>query len=1108
MFNGWFLPRDIALSHCLQFHHNPLLVVLSYLVAAFAAYTAFDLIECVRNAATVKARRLWLATASVSMGLGIWAMHFIAILAVEMPMPIGYDIKVTAVSAGFAVLASCVAFSLAGSFRKRPILFLAGLVLGGGIALMHYVGMTALRMPAHIYYNPWLFVLSAVVAVALSTAALYAISGLPRLMKGRPLLSRLIVSAVMGFAIVLMHYTGMFATFFYPDSAALKAGLFFNSSVMAGAISVIALLIGGLALIAAMFENNRKQAQDFTAALIDSLPGFFALLDHAGCFTRWNTNLATLTGLSNEQLRGLDARAIAVEKDRDVLRAKIGEVFVRGFAALEFGVINQSGEVRAVHWRGRTITYEGRLYLLAIGLDMTEARAAEARIQESEDRFRTIFNAVNDGIIVYDVGTAAYIDANPRLCNMFGCTREEFLELNLSDLLTGVSPYTLEDAAPLLKGMGWDETLTFEWHCKARDGHNFWAEVSFRRAMFAARAVLLATTRNITERKRTEDALRASEVKYRNLFESTRDAIMIVEPSSGRFLSANPGTMKLFGAKDEEEFISHKPWDYSPESQPDGRESLEKAQEMIETTMRVGSHLFEWTHKRVDGTEFSADVLLTRVMDGEQTLIYATVRDVTERKRVEEQITRMARYDILTGLANRGCFVDALEQAIARARRSANSFAVLYLDLDHFKDVNDTLGHPVGDLLLRAAAERLRTSVRKVDTVARFGGDEFAVILTDIEDLADAAHVSDRILDAIGHPIFLDELVAAAGVVAGKIVKAVSESFLIEGNEIRSGASVGIAVYGPDAPDAETVLSHADVALYRAKSEGRGTYCFFTAAMDTEVRARVRMSAELREAVTSDQLFLMYQPQVEIDTGRIVGLEALVRWHHPSRGVMWPGRFIPAAERNGLIVPLGHWVLHEACRQIKRWLDAGIAPPLIAVNLSGVQFKMPLQLEDDIAAILAESGLPARFLELELTESVLMIAAREHNDLLLRLRKLGHRIAIDDFGTGYSSLDYLRRFPVDRIKIARNFIADIGIVLGDDAIVRAALGLARELGIEVVVEGVESAAQIELLKEWGCRIVQGYYFARPLPVPEITALLRIGKIAPANADLVEIAAPV
>ena len=485
-------------------------------------------------------------------------------------------------------------------------------------------------------------------------------------------------------------------------------------------------------------------------------------------------------------------------------------------------------------------------------------------------------------------------------------------------------------------------------------------------------------------------------------------------------------------------------------------------------------------------------MLLTRAVSGDETLIYATVRDVTERKRAEELITRMARYDILTGLSNRGFFVDALEQAIARARRSAKSFAVLYLDLDHFKDVNDTLGHPVGDLLLRAAAERLRTTVRKVDTVGRFGGDEFAVILTDIADLADAALVSDRILDAIGQPIFLHESVAAAGVVAGKIVKAVSESFLIQGNEILSGASVGIAVFGPDPPDAETVLSHADVALYRAKSEGRGTYCFFTDAMDTDVRARVSMNAELREAIASDQLFLMYQPQVEIDTGRIVGLEALVRWQHPKRGVVRADQFIPAAERSGLIVALGHWVIREACRQTKQWLDAGIAPPLIAVNLSGVQFKRPLDLENDIAAILEESGLPPKLLELELTESVLKEVSQEHNDVLLRLRKMGLRIAIDDFGSGYSSLNYLRLYPADRIKIAQTFIRDIGREPGNDAIVRAAIGLAHELGMKVVVEGVETAAQVGLLKAWGCRIVQGYYFAKPLGVPEVAALLRAG----------------
>jgi EAL domain-containing protein (putative c-di-GMP-specific phosphodiesterase class I) len=261
------------------------------------------------------------------------------------------------------------------------------------------------------------------------------------------------------------------------------------------------------------------------------------------------------------------------------------------------------------------------------------------------------------------------------------------------------------------------------------------------------------------------------------------------------------------------------------------------------------------------------------------------------------------------------------------------------------------------------------------------------------------------------------------------------------------------------------------------------------------------MSTELRDAIASNQFFLMYQPQVDIDTGRILGLEALVRWRHPTLGVLGPGKFIPAAERHGLIVPLGRWVMDAACRQTKLWLDAGIAPPLIAINVSAIQFKMPLELERDIVAVVAEIGLPPQLLELELTESVLMEASRDHNDVLLRLRENGHRIAIDDFGSGYSSLDYLRRYPVDRIKIAQTFIADIGVESGNDAIVKAALSLARELNIEVVVEGVETVAQLELLKAWGARIVQGFYFARPLPGPEVTALLHIGRIASVQTEL-------
>jgi predicted signal transduction protein with EAL and GGDEF domain len=431
----------------------------------------------------------------------------------------------------------------------------------------------------------------------------------------------------------------------------------------------------------------------------------------------------------------------------------------------------------------------------------------------------------------------------------------------------------------------------------------------------------------------------------------------------------------------------------------------------------------------------------------------------------------------------------------------------LYLDLDHFKDINDTLGHPVGDELLKTVAKRLLASVRATDTVARLGGDEFAVLLDDIAEPVNAAGVSDRVLQAAYLPPALpSDIAAIAASVSEQIVTALAEPAVIEANRIHSGATLGISVYGEDSPDAETMLAHADVALYQGKAEQRGIYRFFSAGMDAEVRARVSLSAELREALATQQFFLMYQPQVDIHTGRILGLEALVRWRHPTLGTIGPGGFIPEAERNGLIVPLGSWVLREACCQARQWLDSGLAVPLVAVNLSAVQFKRPLELGKEIVANAAEFALPPPLLELELTESVLMEASRDHNRLLLSLREAGYRIAVDDFGSGYSSLDYLRRYPVDRIKIAQTFIRDIGIEQGNDAIVRAALSLARELNIEVVVEGVETLAQVELLKRWGGRIVQGFYFAKPMGVGEATQLLRAGKIPPAPADALELAA--
>jgi diguanylate cyclase (GGDEF)-like protein/PAS domain S-box-containing protein len=472
-----------------------------------------------------------------------------------------------------------------------------------------------------------------------------------------------------------------------------------------------------------------------------------------------------------------------------------------------------------------------------------------------------------------------------------------------------------------------------------------------------------------------------------------------------------------------------------------------------------------------DGRFIDRHTGVLRTPAGEQLGRVWFFRDITERKLAEAEILRTARCDALTGLANRAVFLEAVQHAIATVKCGAKPFGVLYLDLDQFKDVNDTLGHPIGDELLKAVAGRLKSNTRNCDLVARFGGDEFAVLVCDIGEAANAAIVADTIIKAMAAP------------------------FIIAGNDIRSGVSIGVSLFGSDEPDTETILARADVALYRAKSERTGEYRFHTDAMDNEIRTRVTLGAELREGIALGQLFLEYQPQVDLATGRIKGVEALVRWRHPSRGVLGPHLFIPVAEKSGLIAALGHWVLRQACAQAKQWCDAGIALEAIAVNLSAVQFKRAFELEAEIANVLAETGLPRGQLELELTETVLMAASREHNDFLQRLRESGVRLAIDDFGVGYSSLDYLRRFPARRIKIAQAFVSKIVTEPGSAAIVKATIGLARELGIAVVAMGVESSAQLDLLKAWGCSEAQGFYFAQPLAAEDAAPLLARGSIS-------------
>ncbi|MGP0089145.1 MAG: EAL domain-containing protein [Xanthobacteraceae bacterium] len=451
-----------------------------------------------------------------------------------------------------------------------------------------------------------------------------------------------------------------------------------------------------------------------------------------------------------------------------------------------------------------------------------------------------------------------------------------------------------------------------------------------------------------------------------------------------------------------------------------------------------------------------------------------------ELRREGEKVTLLARTDSLTGLANRAAFADHLSRVFAAAKRDGLPFAVIYLDLDHFKDVNDTLGHPYGDRLLQIAAERLKTVVGKIDLIARLGGDEFAICVTDAADLSSITQLAARIKGAL------------------------AQKYDLDGSEAHVSASLGISVFDMTAASPEDMMMRADVALYQVKNEGRNNFRFHSTELDHELRERVTVTEDLQAAFTNNELELYYQPQVEVSSGRIVGLEALVRWNHPKRGLMLPASFIPIAEKSGAIHALGRWVLEETCRQIRRWQAEGTTPPTISINISAAQCKSAVTLDQELRETLARYVVDPRCIEVELTEAALTETTAANNDIIRRVRGLGVSVAIDDFGTGYSSLEHLRSYRVNRLKIAQQFMPKVAIEPGAAAIVRATLMLARELGMETIAEGVETAEQVAFLLSAGCRFAQGHYFSAPVPATEAGALLRHGAItrehAPSSAD--------
>ena len=691
-------------------------------------------------------------------------------------------------------------------------------------------------------------------------------------------------------------------------------------------------------------------------------------------------------------------------------------------------------------------------YAVVVLDDINTRKAAAYALEQSEARLRSYTDHAPLAVVVID-RFGRLQEANPAALALSGHSAAQAWLQPTGELLSEHGrPISLFAYRPLLRTGKWN----FEAQLTRPDGSLRWIAVSAARMDDGC---TIAFAQDISERKHEEEALRQAHAVFRN----TQEGLVITD-ARGDIVATNPAFCRITGYA-ESELLGR-----NMKMVNSGRHDPTFYRQFWHTLEETGFWQGEIWNRRKNGEIYPEWLTINAVHgpDGELQNYVAACMDITRTKQSEMELERLAHHDALTGLPNRLLLMSTLEHAIVRSQRNHIRGAVLMLDLDRFKNVNDSLGHPAGDQLLQEVAQRLSARLRGVDTVARLGGDEFVVLLEELAEPQDAAHVAQALIEACSVPFILDG-----------------------GEKVYVGASVGISLFPDDSIVGDRLIQQADAALYSAKGAGRGTYRFFTGAFTREARSRLDMESGLRRALDEQQFSLEYQPLVRAADGSIEGVEALVRWRHPERGMVSPAAFIPLAEETGLIVPLGEWVLRTACEQMRRWQDQGIAPRMIAVNLSPRQFAQP-DLKQQIEHALQESGLQPSALELEITETALLDAS-DAGARLKSLKALGVKLAIDDFGTGYSSLAYLSRFPIDKLKVDQSFVRNIPDDPTDMEIASAVITLARSLKLKVLAEGVETPAQLEFLRERGCDLLQGYLFSKPVPAEQVTALLRAGE---------------
>lgn len=950
------------------------LVAWSVMIAVLGSYTALTHAQRMRENSG-RTATIWMLAGGSTLGVAIWSMHFIGMLAFHLSVPIGFDLALTALSLAFAILAALLGFHVLREPRVslRRIMF-GGVVMGAGISFMHYLGMAAMRMSPSIAYDPLLVLLSVFIAMVAACGALLImyhpnwsrLHGVPRTLLG---------AVLMGLAISAMHYTAMLGMRIRADARCQTDALAIPPALMAVMLSLTVLVWFGGGLLASLFD---------------------------------------------QRIARKNARALAeLKREHEALRHRSEAI----------------------------------------------SNTMIATLREGEDRLRMIMQNAPDAVFITEQdGRIVYVNDN--VLELLGYERDQLYAMAVYDLVPQDWLLRYREGAQRILVSHTRRVL--EIRLLSRSGEKIPMELN---AVLLPNGQVYGSCRDIRDRKAAEKALQASREHLHTMMNAITEGLYGVD-MQGCCTFVNAAFLRILGYEHEDEVLGKHVHTLIHHSHADGSPYPAQSCHMYQA-FKIGGmvHCDNEVFWRKNGVAVPVEYWSHPILrHGAVVGAVATFLDISERKVKEQRIHQLAFYDVLTHLPNRRLLMERAEQALAVSARTDRYGALMLLDLDNFKKLNDSKGHDVGDLLLREVAQRLQQCVREGDTVARLGGDEFVVVLESLSHLAAEAG-------------------AQADTVAEKIRAALSERFLLQEHTHQTSSSIGVVMFRGHQESLDALLKYADIAMYQAKQTGRNTIRFYDPDMQAVIDARLELEAALEAALRTDQLCLYYQIQVDAQQ-RALGAEVLMRWHHPQRGLVSPGEFIPLAEETGQIVAMGLWALRTACLQLKSWQrDRHTCDLTLAVNVSAKQFRMA-DFVDQVKQVLLETGAKPSHLKLELTESTVLENVEDTIAKMHELKLLGISFSMDDFGTGYSSLQYLKRLPLDQIKIDQSFVRDITTDPNDAAIVQTIIAMTEALGLNVIAEGVETEQQREFLELRGCHSYQGYLFGKPLPLKEFESALQ------------------